>query len=307
MPTAAGLLLFSTAVFIYRESKRQPHVGSVVPKAANTYPGLNLKDPSAAFVTVQYVADTGGNEATQAQAIFWLDQQARSNQPLSPRQEGWMLDMLMAGGHPQWPKDYKFWLFNSAFNTLHPSSRQEDLSRLLMHLAAHDPEQTMRLYAIQHLEVQRAAGRLAESLAKEVRSLFLEIAAKPNGQEAGLAIRCLSEWNGSESTPDPDVISQALAFASSQSHAVDVRVSALHAAGMAALPLARTLATDIKQPLLVRKSAISCIGEYGSAADESDLEKLSTESSRLAQASSPALSVIRNRQSSPKKAQLKPF
>jgi hypothetical protein len=307
MPIAAGFLLSAGAVLICRESKQEPYAASVHPTKANTYPGLDLQDPSASFVTVQYVAGTGGDESTRSQAIVWLDQQARSNQPLTPLQEAWLLDVLTAGGHPQWTKEYKFLLFNSAFNTLHPSSRQEDLSRLLMHLAAHDPEQTMRLYAIQHLEVQRIAGRLAGALANEIRALFLNIAAKPGGQEAGLAIRCLSEWNDSQSTPDPDVITQALALASSQSLAVDVRVSALHAAGTAALPLARTLASDINQPLLVRKSAISCIGDYGSAADESELEKLSTESTRLAQATSPALSVIRSRQTSPNKEKLTPF
>ena len=304
---AASLVLVVVSILVIRTWKQNRPSPSASRSADHAYPGIDLADPAASFETLRYVADTGGDESTRAQAIVWLDQQTRTMQPMTPRQEAWMLDMLRSGGHPQWAKDYKFWLFNSAFNTLHPGPRQEDLTRLLAHLAVHDPEQTMRLYALQHLEVQRTNGRLTGPLADEVHAILLQIAAAPDGQEAGLAIRFLAEWNGTDSPAQPDVISQALALAAADSRAVDVRVTALHAAGPAALPLARTLAADGGQPILLRKAAIACIGHHGSESDTADLRKLSAESSRLAQAADPAVHSIRHRTSRPNAPALVPF
>jgi hypothetical protein len=307
LPLAAVLVLVVAAVVGVRKWQQPATAPTSPPTTAQTYPGLNLEDPAASYETLRYVADTGGDESTRAQAIVWLDQQTRTMQPLSPRQEAWMLDMLTSGGHPQWDKDYKFWLFNSAFNTLHLGPHQEDLTRLLKHLAVNDPEKTMRLYAIQHLEVQRTNDRLTGPLAEEVRAIFLKIAAMPDGQEAGLAIRFLAEWDGTETPTNPDVIAQALELASADSRSVDVRVTALHAAGSAALPLARTLAPDDKQPMLVRKAAISCIGQHGGESDTSDLQKLAAENSRLAQAADPARQAIHQRLANPNAPALIPF
>jgi len=296
---AACLILIAASLLFIRPWKQDRPSSSASPTAAHSYPGIDLEDPAASFETTRYVADTGGDELTRAQAIAWLDEHTRTVRALTPRQEAWLIDTLTAGGHPAWPKGYKFLFFNSAYNILHHGPRQEDLTRLLAHLAVHDPEKTMRLYALQHLEVQRTSGHLTGPLAEEVRAIFLHIAAMPDGQESGLAVRFLAEWDGNHSPADPDVIAQALALAASDSRAVDVRVTALHAAGPAALPLARTLATDVKQPMLVRKAAIACIGHHGGQSDAADLQKLSAESSRLAQAADPALQTIQHRAANP--------
>ena len=277
------------------------------PSISETYPIPDLNDPAIAFETLRYTAETGGNEHTRAQAIVWLDQQSRSMQPLSPRLETWMFDMLHAGGHPQWDKEYKFWVFNSTFNVLHLGPRQEDLTRLLTHLAVHDPEKTMRLYALQHLEVQRTNARLTGAQADEVRTMFLQVAAAPDGQEAGLALRFLADWDGAGSPINPDVISQAMKLAADTSRPVDVRVTALHASGSFALDLARRLAADADQPVLLRKAAIALIGTHGGESDMDDLKKLATESSRLAQAAAPATQAIQNRLSHPDSPALIPF
>lgn len=303
-----GLLMLVAAVLLVMKnwtSSISPPASS--PTTAQTYPGLDLQDPAAAFETLRYVADTGGDDHTRAQAIVWLDQQSRALQPLSSRQEAWMLDMLNSGGHPQWDKDYKFWLFNSAFNTLHPGPRQEDLTKLLTHLAVHDPEKTMRLYALQHLEVQHLAGRLTAPRAREIHTMLLQIAATPDGQEAGLAIRLLAQWDGAGPAIDPDVAIQAITLAADTSRALDARVTALHAAGPAGLALARELASDDTQPTLLRKASIALIGTHGSESDLAQLQKLSAESSRLAQAAEPATRTIRQRSATPHAPALIPF
>jgi hypothetical protein len=63
---------------------------------------------------------------------------------------------------------------------------------------------------------------------------------------------------------------------------MDVRITALHAAGPESLSAARRLAPAADQLVLLRKAAIACIGRHGSESDFADLKKLSGESSRLA-------------------------
>jgi hypothetical protein len=307
LPLSGLLMLVAMVLLVIENRTSSTSSPALSPTTARTYPGLDLKDPAATFETLRYVVDTGGDEHTRAQAIVWLDQQSRTMQPLSPRLEAWMFEVLNSGGHPQWDKEYKFWLFNSAFNALHPGPQQEKLTKLLAQLAVNDPEKTMRLYALQHLEVQRMAGRLTEPLVEEVRAMLLQIAATPDGQEAGLAIRLLAQWDGASSAMNPDVASQAIKLAADTSRALDGRVTALYAAGPAALALARDLASDATQPVLLRKASIALIGAHGSESDLTQLQKLSAESSRLAQAAEPALQTLRHRSANPHAPALIPF
>ena len=299
VPVAAFLVLMAVVYLGIRQWRQTSAPPKSAPTLAQTYPGLDLQDPAADFETLRYTADTGGNENTRAQAIVWLDQQTRTLQPLSPRQEEWMFGMLRTGGHPQWDKDYKFWLLNSAFNPLHHGPRQQDLTKLLAHLTIHDPEKTIRLYALQHLEAQRTGGRLTGPLADEVRVILMDVANAPDSQEAGLAIRFLAEWDGTDRAATPDITDKAIQLAADATRAVDLRVSALHAAGPAALPLARDLSLDSTQPTLLRKASIALIGTHGGESDISPLQKLSAENSRLAQAADPATRTIRHRLSAP--------
>jgi hypothetical protein len=304
LPIAGSLLVVAGAGFVIYQGQKP----ASSPNASSfSYLTPDLQDPAISFDTLRYTADTGGNENTRAQSIVWLDQQTRTMQPLSPRQEAWMLDMLTAGGHPEWPKDFKFWVFNSAFNTLHLGPRQADLSKLLANLAVHDPEKTMRLYALQHLEVQRTNGRLTGALADEIRSMLLRMVAAPNSEEAGLALRFLAEWDGLNAPAQSDIINQSLRIAADNSRSVDIRVTAIHASGSAALDLARTMASDATQPVLVRKAAIALIGNHGGESDMANLQKLSAESSRLAQAADPATQAIRHRLSNTDVPALIPF
>jgi hypothetical protein len=296
----AGILLIAVAVLVVLKG-RPPAVKlpSPAPSLAETYPGFNPEDPVATFDLLRYVADTGGDETTRAMAIVWLDNQSRQGRALPAEQEDWLFRMLENNGHAEWDQEYRFWLFNSAFNALHPGQRHGDLTRQLKRLALHDPERTMRLYAIQHLGVQRSAGNLTGALADEIHAMLGQIAAAPDGQESGAAVRLLAEWDGDETPVNPDVISQALDIAADDSRPVDVRVTALHAAGQDALPLARKLAGETDQHALVRKAAIASIGRHGGETDTEALRKLSAESSRLAQAAGPALLSIRKRIANP--------
>jgi hypothetical protein len=302
---SAGLLLAGMALLLVAAVfALKNRTSSVIPSpsaapVAATYPGLDLEDPEVTFDVLRYVADTGGDETTRATAILWLDNQSRQGLALSPDHEDWLFRLLENNGHAAWDQEYRFWLFNSAFNALHPGQRHGDLTRQLKRLALHDPERTMRLYAIQHLGVQRSAGNLTGALADEIHTMLGQIAAAPDGQESGAAVRLLAEWDGGETPVNPDVILQALEIAADDSRPVDVRVTALHAAGQDALPLARKLAGETGQHALVRKAAIASIGRHGDEADTAALRDLSAESSRLAQAAKPALLSIRRRAANP--------
>jgi hypothetical protein len=294
-----GCLVFLVVLGLaHRQGLRSATSHRSSPTLTRTYPGLDLEDPSVSFETLRYTADKGGNDNTRAQAIVWLDQQTRTMQPLSPTQKSWMLEMLHTGGHPQWEKEYKFWLFNSALNTLHPGPNQEDLTCLLKHLAANDPDKTMRLYALQHIGLQRTTGRLAGEPARDMYA-FLKEQLVRDPETAGTVIQLLVSWGDAGNATDFDVIARAVEIAAAPSRPVDVRVTALHASGVAALSLARKLAPDTSQPMVVRKASIALIGNYGAESDMADLNKLSAENFRLAQAAEPASQAIRQRNTKP--------
>lgn len=251
--------------------------------------------------------DTGGDARTREMAIVWLDNYALLEQPPSRDLEAWLMSMLTTNGNPEWDIEYRLWLFNSAFNVLRFGRGQEAFTRYLQKLAIHDEERTMRLYAIQHLGLQRQEGRLSGALAEEIQATLHKFATGPDSEVAGSAVALLAVWDGPASPSDPAVLTQAVKIAADATRPVDVRVTALHAGGPEALELARELAVDATQPVILRKSAIACIGTYGSAEDFTQLEALGSENFRLAQASQPALRKIRDRLANPNPPALVPF
>ena len=78
---------------------------------------------------------------------------------------------------------------------------------------------------------------------------------------------------------------------------VDVRIAALHAIGEdpGVLDLARTIAPDHSQPLLLRKAALNLIGRHGTSQDLTVLRLCSRESPRLSQAGEPAARALQDR------------
>ena len=175
------LLLVAGTVVILRHRPREATVEKPEPTLAQTYPGLDLDDPQPSFSLLRHVTDTGGDEVTRELAIAWLDGQARRRLPLAPDHEEWLLGMLKDGGHPEWDSGFRFWIFNSAFNNLQYGTDQETFTKLLKDLALNAPERTMRLYALQHLELQRTGGRLTGELAAGVESDLKDLAAAPDG------------------------------------------------------------------------------------------------------------------------------
>jgi hypothetical protein len=163
----------------------------------------------------------------------------------------------------------------------------------------------MRLYAMQHLGIQRSIGHLPNgALATATHKMFTKIANQPKEETSGYALEVLTNWNGETAAQDPDVIRLALATAADTSRPNDVRISALFAAGQASLELARQLAADSTQPIHLRKTAAACLGEFGNESDLAILRGLSNESSRLAQAAEPAHQKIRQRLDNPKNPKL---
>lgn len=294
---AFGVLSF-LAVLVFRkyDSSAEEVLVEHSPETVDErYPGLNLDNPVASYQVLRYVFEQGGDEVTRMLAINWLDQQTKQSVPLDEVAEQWLLESLDSNGHPDWDQETRFWIFNSSFNLLHLGSDQEGFTRLLQRLALEDPEKIMRLYALQHLELQRDDGRLTGSLAKEVHQTLRGLIAERQNQTAGTVLQILLNWEGAGAPMETELIEQALHFIMDSDCAADVRITAIHAAGEHALPSARILVTDTTQPTLVRKAAIACMGRYGEASDVMTLEGLSEENFRIAQAAVPAAEKIRMR------------
>ena len=288
-------------------NQRQGGNTTTVRTSSDPFAGINLEDPESSYIVLRHAVETGGTERTRELAIGWLDRQSRRQLALSAEQESYLLTKLAANGHSTWNSEYRFLFFNSAFNILHLGSRQEDLTRLLERLALEAPEKTMRLYALQHLAVQRGIGHVAGPLADKVQISLHALASQPGSPVAGTALATLMTWDGPETPADPKLIALALELAANPACEVDVRVSALQTANKESLSLSRQLAADETQPVHLRKAAIGLVGQHG---EESDLEKLQTlcsENFRLAQAAEPALRAIQKRMANPQAAEPIPF
>jgi hypothetical protein len=304
---AASILLGAAVTFLLISKDQASPESPIGKPAAKTYPGLDLEDPAASYQTLRYVTDTGGDEATRSQALVWLDEHSRTGQPLDSVREKFLLELLRSGGHPAWDIEYKLWLFNSAFNVLHHSKDPEPLSEILYDLAASHPHRTMRLYALQHIGVQREQGRLKGEMSGRIRTLLEGQTDHTDPEVAGSAIRLLLTWNNDQATTDPDLIARAIGIANDTTRPADVRITALHAAEAHALAAARDLAADLSQPVLLRKAAIALIGQHGGENDLASLETYAGENFRLAQAADPARTAIRHRLANPDAPQPVPF
>ncbi len=306
MLVVIGVLVVAVVMFLKNDQKAE--VVTIKPATAvNPYPGLDLDDPAASYQVLRYVVDQGGDARTRELAINWLDLQSRRQLPLDQEKEQWLIDTLAANGHGEWDSEYRFWIFNSAFNVLQLGQKPEAFTRLLQKLALEDSHKTMRLYALQHIELQRADGKLTGPLAAEIRDTLYVLANQRKSQTAGTALTLLVDWEGSETPASPELIELALKLAADSTSPVDIRVTAIHAVDEKALKTARILAADSTQPVLVRKASIACIGRYGNQADTPKLENLSAENFRIAQAAQPALRALRTRLSNGPKAAPVPF
>lgn len=264
-----------------------------------TIPRPDLADPAEDYSTFLYVLESGGCEITRPVAIAWLDRSSRERRTLSSDQSARLLTMLENGGHPSWDSGFRHHLFNSALNILHQSSVAESLTRILQQFALHNPDKTMRLYAMQHLGIQRRIGQLEGLLADEIEATLHTLATRKDGEESGYALDMLTTWNDAQALPSSPAIQElALSIAADPARSLDVRVSALHASGPSSLELARKLALDTAAPMPLRKAAIARIGHHGSAQDLAALAELQKQNSRLAQAAEPAQLSIRNRNNS---------
>ena len=258
-------------------------------------PAPDLAEPAEDFSTFLHVLETGGCPITRPAAIAWLDRFTRENTALPEAHSARVMEMIAQGGHPAWEPRYRQHLYNSAFNALHLSFLGEPFTRELLRLAVHDGDRTLRLYALQHINTQRRIGHIADGpLANEVLGSLRGMST--DRDLAGYAIEILATWNGGEdSEASPEIQGLALFTAADTTLSTDVRVTAIHAAGAASLPLARTIAANADEHTMLRKAAIALIGRHGTPEDLASLETLRSENTRIAQAAEPALERLRKR------------
>lgn len=295
------LAIAGAAWWLARPSMEEPTVpkNSATQTSAPTPPAVDLTDPAVDFRTFQHVVATGGCEITRPIAIEWLDHFSSTLVAPGAAETSAILAMIAQRGHPAWTAGYRQHHFNSAFNALHLTGSAETLTRALQRLVLHDTDRVLRLYALQHLNAQRHLGHLPDGpLANEIHAMLEDIARSSDEECTGYAIQALVTWHGGTAL-DPSLQQLALATAADVSRPVDVRVTAIHAAGPASLALARALATQATEHVLLRKAAIALIGAHGSDEDFPSLETLRQENSRLAQAAAPALHAIRSRLAQP--------
>ena len=281
--------------------------GSTQPK--NTSPAEVFKNPDESFETLRQVVERDGDSRTHEAAIAWLDRCSRESGVTADEQKSFLLSMLEKNGNSAWESGYRQHLFKSTFNALRRAGASEPLHRILQKMAVSDPDRTLRLYALQHIGLERGSDRLKGTLTDEIHKTLSNLAAEPDGEVAGLAVALLTTWNGNDSPVpvDGNALEVALSIAADPTSSVDNRVTAMHAAGAASLPLVRKMAMDANEPVFLRKAAIARIGVNGDAADLVPLEKLRGENSRLAQAAEPALQAIRDRIDHPLATQPIPF
>ena len=269
----------------------------------------DMREPAEDFATFQYVLETGGCDITRSAALAYLDRHVRDQQPLPQEECARVMAMIEQGGNPSWTEGYRQHLFNSAFNAMHYGNSGVPYIRQLERLALNDPDLTMRLYALQHLGMMRRIGQLNGDLAAQIRATVETMARQQDSQVSGTAIQLLADWDGSQSDKplSTDVAQLALATAADEKRSVDIRVTAIHAAGPAALTLARSVAKNAREPVMLRKAAIARIGEDGGPEDLDQLASLSREGSRIAQATQPAIDAIRGRMTDTRPVKLVPY
>ena len=293
---AAGLLVFGGVAFIWQQQGKQEIPTA---KVADSFSNLDLEELTASYQMLRYVVERGGDEHQRKFAIEWLDEQTRLKIPPKPDQETWLLSVIEKGGHPDWDIEAKLWIFNDAFAYLHLGNQHERLTAILQNLALKHPHITMRLYALQHIDIQRSVGNLTGPHADKTYEILEQLAKESDGKVAGSALVALTNWDGPKVPPSEKLVKLALQLAADTNRTVDVRITAIHAVGNGALELARTLATDLTQPVMIRKASIACIGKYGTESDTASLKQLAKENFRIAQAAEPALAAITNRIANP--------
>lgn len=294
----AGLVVF--AVWHHSNHGKSPSLSSTPPVAATVRVAATVThNPAESFDTLRTIVETGGNNLKREAAVAWLDRTMRQGRQLDAEKESYLLHMLEQGGNRSWSTGYRESLFNSAFNVLRLSNDIQPFACILQKLAVCDPDKILRLYALQHIRLLRTDGRLIGPLAAEIQTTLEGFADSHGDEVSGLALATLIDWDAPNSAAHGDLLKQAVAMAADPSRPLEIRITAIHAAGSAGLELDRTLAHDIKQPVMLRKAAIARIGHHGDAEDVSSLEALCKQSSRIAQAAEPALKALRARLANP--------
>lgn len=283
---------------------------SQAPSATTTDPAPLMPPESiasfrAALAPPESAQSEAGEGASQKQALTreaalaWLDTASRQRTGLPAAEIPEVLAALAADRPDHLTPSYWQHLYNSALNALRTPSSDDRrhipalLDLLLDHAAAH-PDRVIRLYALQHIGILWLADDLNEEQSLRTLTLVRALAAQPEGEVSGTALALLDRWSARLGEAPADL---ARAIAADSARAIDVRVSALLAAGTApdTISLARDLAADRTQPIILRKASLALLGQHGTAADLPLLEQTAAESPRLAQAALPASEALAHR------------
>jgi hypothetical protein len=274
---------------------------SAVTKPTRSVPevgGMGKKlPPPVGFDRVLEVFAQGGTSLKFGEAVELLDSMTRSGKALEGSSREELLAAMEHGtpegmGEGEWSH-----LFNNACNVMAvgQSTADEKLIALLERIASDDPRLVMKLYALQHLGV--SYDRASETSQQRLRLLVRQMLAEPDSQTAGTALVLLRKWEGSTEGDAAATKNLRWTMVTDITRPIDVRVSALHtiADDPGVIELARRIASDPAQPIILRKVAINLIGQHGEASDLPVLRQYGQESPRLAQAGTPAVRMLEER------------
>jgi hypothetical protein len=170
------------------------------------------------------------------------------------------------------------------------------LADLMLHMAEHDPNTVLRMYAMQHIFLW-IPDEPDEGKRGEMMSYLKRVADTPSDIHSGAAVMFLSDLelrnDQKQKTSDEETINlAALRLVENQEVNPAALISALHTCterGVTdALPVARQLAADETKMIPLRKAAIHAIGRLGEPEDVVFLDKLARAESNLKAAIDPA-------------------
>jgi hypothetical protein len=171
------------------------------------------------------------------------------------------------------------------------------LSDLMLHMAEHDTNPVLRMYALQHIAMWIPDEPTPEKREAMVKYLH-QLLQRPNDPLAGSALLFLTDLEHTgqiqrSAETDSQFQVAAINLITNSTTSPDVKISVLHACvdrkQNDILPTARTIAADESQMIPLRKAAIHSISRMGTIEDIPLLESLAAGNKDLKAATTPAL------------------
>ena len=235
--------------------------------------------PSAIAEREQTLALGTGEEHTQAfaQLLDWI----KNQQVLTPEDRDGLLAYLT---QPQ-PHTLSSGEWEERVNEILNLLRAQQggvpgLSELMLHMAEHDTNPVLRMYALQHIAMWIPDEPTPEKREAMVKYLH-QLLQRPNDPLAGSALLFLTDLEHSghiqrSAETDSQFQAAALNLITNPATRPDVKISVLHACvdrkQNDILPTARTIAADETLMIPLRKAAIHSIARMGTSAAPADIK-----------------------------------